>query len=100
MTGSNHKPPLPFPGAAPIPIVGQPCRLLAFVPNVLLQCACDAKTPMLAVGQGAIVRCPSCHRAFVVAEIAFHAQTNQVSVKIAQVFTPDEAKQLEPAGPM
>lgn len=64
MDGNGHKPPIQFPGGSAIPIVGQPVTVKGFVPTVMLQCNCDAKEPMLAVGVGGLCRCPACQRTF------------------------------------
>lgn len=81
-----------------IPIVGQPCTFLAFMPTFLLQCNCDGHHPLLAVGVNPTVTCPGCNRTFTVVSVSFNAQTGQCDVKIGQVLTRDEAAAMVPAG--
>lgn len=94
----QNKPPIPFSGASAIPIVGQPCKMLAFVPNFLFQCNCEGKHPLLAVGQGAAVKCPGCGNTYMAASIAFDARTMHLNVAIARVFTQAEAAAALPTG--
>lgn len=90
--------PIQFPGAGHVPILGQPARLLAFQPTVLLQCNCDGKHPLLAIGLGAVVACPGCKRRFTLKGFAWSQETG-LQAQLGLVMTPEEAeRQLVPAG--
>lgn len=46
-----------------IPIIGQPFVIKSFVPMLQIVCNCEAKEPLLLIGNGA-GQCPACHRGF------------------------------------
>ena len=59
-------PAIPFP--AGVPIIGQPFTLKNFFVTVQIVCNCEAKEPVLLVGNS-ISQCPGCRRAFQMQEI-------------------------------
>ncbi len=64
-----------------IPIIGQPFQVKGGFPTVQIQCSCDAREPILLIGNGHS-QCPHCHRAFTIATFQFVAQTGQIQVAI------------------
>jgi hypothetical protein len=67
---NSTKPSIPFsPPTSAIPILGQAFKLKGVLPQVLVQCACEAKEPVLLLGMGAQGTCPSCGRLFVLEEV-------------------------------
>lgn len=49
------------------PIVGQPFKIVSYFNTVLIQCNCDAQTPLLLVGRSAAT-CPACQKRFAIGE--------------------------------
>ena len=55
----------PFASTGKVPIIGQPFVMKGWFPTVHIVCACEAKEPVLLVGD-AVGVCPACHRGFVI----------------------------------
>lgn len=66
-----------------VPILGKGYELKAFIPTVMLQCQCPAKSPLLMIGLGAKVTCPACRKIFTVTMFRGDASSGQVHVDIA-----------------
>src|SRR5262245_21921683 len=60
--GNGNRDPLQFPKAS-LPIVGQPFTMKAWLLTVSIVCNCDAKEPVLLVGQ-LVAQCRACGRQF------------------------------------
>ncbi len=58
--------PLQFP-VGNVPIIGKPAELLAAYPTAVIRCNCEAKTTMVIVSVGVVVKCTACQRKFTVA---------------------------------
>lgn len=69
---------------AGIPIIGQPAVVKSWAAQVVVQCNCPAKEPVLMV-LGGIGQCPACQRAFTITKIGFDATTGQANVTIGLV---------------
>lgn len=67
--------PVPFPAAPAIPIVGQPCTVVAWFPTLNLVCNCEAKQPLLVVGFGNLTVCPACKRGFMLQAVKHDSRT-------------------------
>jgi hypothetical protein len=79
-----------FPqGNGNIPLVGQAFAVKSGFSTVLIQCGCEAKTPLLVVGQAHSV-CPACLRAFAVMEFAADNKTGQIHAKVGMARMDDE----------
>jgi hypothetical protein len=74
-----------------IPILGQAFTIKTGFGTVLIECGCEAKSPVLIVG-GAHATCPACGRIFACVEFTANNQTNQIQAKIGI------ARVEEPAG--
>lgn len=80
--------PIPFPSPAHIPIVGQPCKVHGWFPTVLLSCSCEAKTPLMIVGLGAVAQCEACKRGFSISGLLHDAATGAGSVSVGLAMPP------------
>lgn len=69
-----------------IPILGQPCTFLAFVPTVMITCNCDGQAPVLLVGMGGRAKCPACDRVFELNGIQFQKGQPQLAVNVGLVI--------------
>jgi hypothetical protein len=67
-----------------VPIVGQAFTLKSGYATALIQCGCEAREPLLLVGQFP-TQCPACRRGFVLT--AFTVSQGQVQVQIGLVST-------------
>jgi hypothetical protein len=82
--GTVHR----FP--AGIPIIGQLATVKAWAAQVVVQCNCEDKQPVL-LPVGGLGECPSCHRKFGIQTIQFNAQTNQAQISVGLVATREDA---------
>lgn len=53
--------PLIFP-APNVPIIGEPFKILAHYPTVVVQCSCEAKSVLVIVAAGNAVQCSACQQ--------------------------------------
>jgi hypothetical protein len=96
---SKHDMFRPF-GQSQIPIVGQAFTAKGGFATAMIQCGCEAKSPILLIGN-APGGCPACRRVFVVQKFSCDNQTNQIELSVGLVRqTPDAepAPVPEPAG--
>lgn len=80
--------PIPFPSNS-VPIVGQPFTFKSWFPTVQIVCNCEAKEPVLLIGNGAH-ECPACHRHFIVAKVEYDVQTGKLNIGVAIVSMQQE----------
>ncbi len=96
---NGHKPPIPFPNANQIPIVGQPFTHQGGFWTEMLTCGCEARTPLLLVG-GGVAECPACHRKVTVTSVDWNGQTGHCQVGLGLVMTQADAlRQQGDSGP-
>lgn len=81
---------------AGIPIIGQAATVKSWCCQVVAQCNCEAKEPVLLV-IGLIGVCPSCQRQFQITQVQFNGQTGQVSISIGLVVTQQDAAAFQGA---
>jgi hypothetical protein len=88
--GNGHKPPIAFPGAADVPILGQPFALEAWFIQILLTCKCAHPKPFLIVGQPgtAVGQCASCQQLYQLQAIGINPITGQPHFQIAMIVAP------------
>lgn len=80
--------PIPFRAPQDIPILGQACKVHGWFPTVLLQCQCDAKTPLMIVGLGAVAACEVCRRHFTIGALNHDPMSGAGTVQVVQVPAP------------
>lgn len=96
--GNGQQSPVPFPGAAHIPIVGVPFVLEAWFVQILITCKCATPKPVLIVGQpgSAVGLCPSCRKGDQLQTIGIHPTTGQPHFQIAMIVPPSAADETAP----
>lgn len=83
-------PPLP---PASVPILGQPCKIVAFCgPQVTIVCNCELKAILLLNGFGIPAQCPGCRRGRVIFGFTADMSTGQITVNVTDVAMPEPAK--------
>lgn len=69
-----------------IPILGQPCTFKAVSgPQVVIECACEAKTVLLLPGLGIPMMCPACKRGRVLVKVNGDGTTGGMQLEVADV---------------
>lgn len=75
--------PIAFPGAANVPIVGQPFEILHVVPLVIGRCKCREDNPTFAItGQQAAAQCHVCNRLYFIGALHFDRNSGNWQVSL------------------
>lgn len=88
MSGTNGRPPLAFPAAPAIPIVGQPFTIKQWFVQLVGTCNCSPRPePVLIIGQvgAASAPCPLCGRVFVLQGVKGGATEGQLHLSIGMM---------------
>lgn len=59
-----NTPVVPFP--RDVPLVGQPLKIAAHYPTVVVECQCEAKCIVVLIGTNTPNACPACRQTFVI----------------------------------
>lgn len=81
-------PPIPFPGATGVPLVGQACTIIAHTQAAIAICNCDGKTVFQVDGVNTVGQCRACGRAYRITMSHYDAATGQGTVALSVIAVP------------